>query len=208
MDARTFLHQARLDSQLELSDLASRTALSPAVLRNIDEGCFSELPPGLYARSYVRTFAAEVGLNPALAVQELEHLLPPAPDPFPLLREIAAATTDSWGVPRCAAIATDACILLLINSALVALVAACSGIAAGRMLNEAAPALAAILTVPVVAYFLLFAGVGGRTPGASLWHVPAPPRTRLTLQVILQRALSGGTVPGRPARKLRRFAVN
>ncbi|MBA3296720.1 MAG: helix-turn-helix domain-containing protein, partial [Acidobacteria bacterium] len=64
MNILTHLHQARLNCQLELSELAARTAISPSVLAKIDEGRFAELPAGIYARSYVRSFAAEVGVDP------------------------------------------------------------------------------------------------------------------------------------------------
>ncbi|HXG57310.1 MAG TPA: helix-turn-helix domain-containing protein [Vicinamibacterales bacterium] len=202
------LHQARVDRQLDLLELAARTALSPTVIEKIDEGRFTELPPGIYARAAVRVFAAEVGVDPSVAVRELDHLLPAAPDPFPMLREVAASSSDPWGAARCAALATDATILLLLNAALIGLVSVCSGIAATVMLTEAAPALSVILTVPVVAYFILFAGIGGRTPGASLYRVPAPPRTRLTLHVILHRAVAGFQPRACPVRRVRRFAVN
>ncbi len=195
MNILTHLHQARLNCKLELSELAARTAISPSVLVKIDQGRFAELPAGIYARSYVRSFAAEVGVDPALAVQGLDHVLPVATDPFPVLREITTPATRHWslarwGLERWAAVATDAVILLFLDAMLIAVVALCSGIAATVMLSEAAPALAAILAVPVVAYFVFFAGIGGRTPGATLWRVPAPPSTRLTLNLILQRALA------------------
>ena len=200
MNILTHLHQARLNCQLELSELAARTAISPSVLMKIDQGRFAELPAGIYARSYVRSFAAEVGVDPVLAVQGLDHVLPVAADPFPVLREVTTPATrhwslerwslERWGLARWAAVATDAVILLVLDTMLIGVVALCSGIAATVMLSEAAPALAAILTVPVVAYFVFFAGIGGRTPGASLWRVPAPPHTRLTLNLILQRALA------------------
>lgn len=82
------LHQARLDSNLDLDALCARTSLSPAVLRKLDEGRFEELPGGLYARSYVKSFAAEVGLDPDEALKNVEHLLPETPDPLSVLREL------------------------------------------------------------------------------------------------------------------------
>lgn len=185
------LHRARLARRLDLTEMAARTALSPAVLKKIDEGRFGELPAGLYARSYVRSFAAEVGLDPTSAVRDLEDLLPHAPDPMPALQEIARATSpELWPMARCAAVATDAMILFAINSTLMTLVSVCSGIPVEFMLKDTAPALTSIFSVPVLAYFVVFAGIGGRTPGASLWQVPPPPRTPLTLSVILQRTFA------------------
>jgi hypothetical protein len=85
MDSRRFLYHARIDRHLTLEEIRVRTALSPSVLRNLDEGRFERLPSGLYSRAYVRAFAAAVGLDPEHAVDQLEHLLPGAPDPLPVL---------------------------------------------------------------------------------------------------------------------------
>lgn len=85
MDSRRFLYHARINSHLTLDEIRLRTALSPSVLRNLDEGRFERLPSGLYSRAYVRAFAAAVGLDPKYAVERLEHLLPGAPDPVPVL---------------------------------------------------------------------------------------------------------------------------
>lgn len=85
MDSRRRLYHARIDSHLTLEQIGVRTALSPSVLRHIDEGRFELLPSGLYARSYIRTFASAVGLDPETTLALVEHLLPGAPDPLPAL---------------------------------------------------------------------------------------------------------------------------
>jgi Helix-turn-helix domain/RDD family len=85
MDIRRQLNEARLEHSLTLEQIAMRTALSASVLRHLDEGRFELLPPGLYARSYVRAFATEVGLDPEATLAQLEHLLPGAPNPLPIL---------------------------------------------------------------------------------------------------------------------------
>jgi hypothetical protein len=92
MDNRRRLYHARISRHLTLEQIGIRTALSPTVLRNIDEGRFELLPSGVYARSYVRTYASAVGLNPDEALAELEDLLPGAPDPIALLHEARAVT--------------------------------------------------------------------------------------------------------------------
>jgi hypothetical protein len=88
MDGNQTLHEARMKRNLGLGELKAKTSLSAAVLQKIDEGRFDELPAGVYARAYVKSFAAEVGLDPDEALRELEHLLPGAPDPLPVLREL------------------------------------------------------------------------------------------------------------------------
>nr|MBA3641040.1 helix-turn-helix domain-containing protein [Acidobacteriota bacterium] len=80
MDVQVDLHRARLARGLSLEEILGRTALSLGVLKKIDEGRYSELPPGLYARSYVKMFAVEVGVEPELALANLEPVLPAAPD--------------------------------------------------------------------------------------------------------------------------------
>jgi len=94
VDNRRHLYHARVNAQLTLEQIGLRTALSPTVLKNLDEGRFELLPSGVYARSYVRTFAAAVGLNPEATLAELEHLLPGAPDPLPLLNARDRTTAD------------------------------------------------------------------------------------------------------------------
>ena len=85
MDIRRNLYHARINRRLTLEQIGVRTALSPSVLRNLDQGKFELLPSGVYARSYVRTFAEAVGLDPEAALAEIEHLLPGTPDPLPAL---------------------------------------------------------------------------------------------------------------------------
>jgi hypothetical protein len=58
-------------------------------VHSIDSGSLDALPPGLYARSYVRAFARVVGLDAEEAVRQLEPSLPRADDPLPVLRELA-----------------------------------------------------------------------------------------------------------------------
>ena len=78
------------------AQLAALTLLSPGILHKIDEGRFTELPGGLYARSYIRAFASVVGLDPEDVVRELGERLPPAENPLPALREIARSGDPAW----------------------------------------------------------------------------------------------------------------
>jgi hypothetical protein len=93
VEPRRYLYHARINAHLTLQQIGVRTALSPTVLRNLDEGRFELLPSGVYARSYVRTFAVAVGIDPEAALAELEQLLPGAPDPVPALN---ARRTYDW----------------------------------------------------------------------------------------------------------------
>jgi hypothetical protein len=90
------LHRARLGNGISLSEVTARTCLSPRIVQLIDVGQFDRLPGGIYARSYVRSFAAVVGLDPESVVAELSQQLPPNEDPLPALRESTRAYLPPW----------------------------------------------------------------------------------------------------------------
>jgi transcriptional regulator with XRE-family HTH domain len=58
------LRRAREHRHLSLGDIATRTRLSINVLRAIERNDFGSLPAGMFRKAYLRTVAAEVGLNP------------------------------------------------------------------------------------------------------------------------------------------------
>lgn len=195
MDVRTHLHQARLASRLTLGDLSARTALSPAVLEKIDAGRFEELPAGVYARSYVRAFAVQVGLDPVTTLSEVEPLLPAARDPFPVLREVRNAQTPQTlhlQLARGSAAALDALLLLgVVVMPVLVLASWSSGVEVRILLADAGGALAAFCAVPVGLYFVLFDGIGGATPGCRAFGLTdAGTRMPLKLPEILRRAVS------------------
>ena len=90
------LHRARVARGIDLNGVIRETRLSPRIVESIDEGRFEQLPQGVYARSYVRAFAAAVGLDPNAAVQELYAALPAIDDPLPALRDIARGAGPDW----------------------------------------------------------------------------------------------------------------
>ena len=195
MRLETRLHRARIDRGIDLTDLATRTRLSPHVLRKIDEGRFAELPAGVYARAYVRAFAAEVGLQPEEAVQELEAVLPPAEDPLNGLREAVRRSPPAPGsararAARAAAAVLDAAVLLAIDALFVQLIAAACDVDVITLLEQAGAVVSLFCAIPVALYFIVFDGVGGRTPGAWLCQVPAPDSPApLRLRTIFMRTV-------------------
>ena len=200
MRLETRLHRARVDRGIDLSDLSARTRIHPHLLRKIDEGRFAELPPGIYARSYVRAFASAVGLEPGQVVQELASVLPDVPDPVESLRDVigeprltrAAVAEVTVKLPgtRGVAAAFDAAVLLSIDAALVALIALICGVDVRTLMNQAGAAVAMFCVIPVALYFVLFCGVGGRTPGAWVCRLPESRASEpLRLQTILLRTV-------------------
>lgn len=194
MDVRTHLHEARLARQLTLADLGARTALSPGVLKRIDTGRFEELPGGLYARSYVRAFAAEVGVDPVEALTALEELLPAAQDPLPVLREVRSPSVTALHLllARCSAAVLDALLLLVAVVMPTLLLASWStGVEVRTLLAEAGGALGALCAIPLALYFLVFDGIGGATPGRRAFGSSEPaPRGPLKLPEIVRRVVS------------------
>lgn len=218
MDTRKNLHRARVARSMDLSRVSAITALSPAIVRKIDDGRFEELPGGLYARSYVRAFAEAVGVAPEVALKDVEALLPGAPDPLPTLREksgptpgdllrehaqqcvtavrvalrrVDATVLEQQGLDlrRGAAAVLDALVLALIGAATTALTAWVCDVSFVQILDQAGLALAVMLSLPVLLYFVLFQGVGGRTPGARVCGLPRREQPRkLRLDIIATRA--------------------
>ena len=90
------LHRTRLGCGISLSEVTARTCLSPRIVQLIDAGQFGQLPGGIYARSYVRSFAAVVGLDPDAIISELSEQLPPDEDPLPVLRASTRANLPAW----------------------------------------------------------------------------------------------------------------
>ena len=203
---------------MDLSRVSALTALSPTIVRKIDDGRYEELPGGLYARAYVRAFAQAVGVAPEQALRDVEALLPGVPDPLPAMREKSGPSTGAWLaagfqhlltlVPRPTASGDptrlptgsrpslrrgfasilDALVLFGIGMTTTALTAWLCGVTFVTLLEEAGVALAAMMVVPVALYFVLFQGIGGRTPGATACGLPTREEPReLRLDVIAAR---------------------
>lgn len=218
MDTRKNLHRARVARSLDLSRVSALTALSPWIVRKIDDGRYEELPGGLYARSYIRAFAEAVGVKPDEALKDVEALLPGAPDPLPtlraqtgptpgellrthaqacvshtrtVLRRVDLSLLEGHGLDlrRAAAAVFDAIVLALIGAATTAMTAWVCGVGFVEILDQAGVALAIMLSLPVLLYFVLFQGIGGRTPGARACGLPRRQEPgKLRLDIIATRA--------------------
>jgi cytoskeletal protein RodZ len=89
------LRRAREHRGLSLGDVARVTKLSTNVLRAIEHNDFASLPAGMYRKAYLRSVAAEVGLNPHDIAAEYHALYEPAADPE-RVADVAAAIPDRW----------------------------------------------------------------------------------------------------------------
>jgi transcriptional regulator with XRE-family HTH domain len=71
---------------MTLAAVAEITKISPFLLIALERGDVSRWPGGIYRRSFIRAYAAAVGLPPEPTLREFVHLFPePGQDPAPLL---------------------------------------------------------------------------------------------------------------------------
>jgi transcriptional regulator with XRE-family HTH domain len=70
------LKNAREKKGMSLRDIAARTRISVMSLEALERGDLSRLPGGIFTRSFVRTYAAEVGLDPQRTIQDFIAQLP------------------------------------------------------------------------------------------------------------------------------------
>ena len=170
----TSLRQARLAAGLQLSDIAQRTRISPSILRWIDNGQFHRLPAGIYARSYVRAFAQAVGLDANAVIASIEYDLPAAADvtAASAVRPAQRSLALSPDLARMVATSADTVLLAIIYALVLAATAAVCRRPVGEVLAFGMPAIVVVLLVLTAFYFVVFAGVEGRTPGARLAGLP------------------------------------
>lgn len=62
------LKRAREAAGLSLSEMATRTKIAATALESLERNDFSRLPGGIFGRSFVRSYATEVGVDPDATV--------------------------------------------------------------------------------------------------------------------------------------------
>ena len=70
------LRTQRLERQIELSDIAEQTKIRVSLLEGLERDDLSQWPGGIFRRSYVRTYARAIGLDPDAVVREFLELYP------------------------------------------------------------------------------------------------------------------------------------
>ena len=78
MDLGTDLRKARERAGFSLLDLAARTRIPLNSLRAIEQNDFAKVPPGIFVRSFIRSYAREVGVDPVTAIAEYRAMTSPA----------------------------------------------------------------------------------------------------------------------------------
>ena len=87
------LRQARERRGISLRQIASNTKIAAAALEALERNDISKLPGGIFSRAFVKSYAAEVGLNPEETVKEfLDRFDQAAP---PTAESVAAAIPEA-----------------------------------------------------------------------------------------------------------------
>jgi len=80
---------------VSLRDIADHTKLSIAALESLEKNDLSRIPGGIFARSLVRSYASEVGLDPEATVREFVARFNVEPPPsFTAEHSAEAAAAD------------------------------------------------------------------------------------------------------------------
>ena len=75
------LRQAREGRGISLAQLAASTKISLVALEALERNDVSKLPGGIFSRSFVRSYAVEVGLDPDETVNDFDRVQETPPPP-------------------------------------------------------------------------------------------------------------------------------
>jgi len=91
MDVGFELRQAREQRSLSLQQLSNITKISPRILQAIEASDENRLPAPVFARSFVRAYAAEVALDPDTTMHRYFEQFSPPPAAEPATASLPAA---------------------------------------------------------------------------------------------------------------------
>lgn len=75
------LRKAREGRGISVRQIADRTKIAAATLEALERNDISKLPGGIFSRSFVRSYAAEIGLDPNETVREFLERFQGEPGP-------------------------------------------------------------------------------------------------------------------------------
>ncbi len=76
-DVGARLRAAREAKQISLREIAETTKISVSALEALEENDVAQLPGGIFTRAFVRSYAAEVGLDPEETMRDFVAQVPP-----------------------------------------------------------------------------------------------------------------------------------
>ena len=115
------LRAAREARGVALRQIAATTRISVAALEALERNDISKLPGGIFSRSFVRSYAAEVGLDPDEAVREFIDRFGTEPPPEPVVVANISEEERAFEARRQAAMLTVRVIVVLLVAGLVVL---------------------------------------------------------------------------------------
>lgn len=206
MEPHARVKQARLALGEGMVSVSRRIGVAERLLRAIEDGRFGDLPPGIYGRAAIRSYAAALGLEPTEILAACEALLPAVDDPItamgrlrgvrpstlprsrPAIEAGAEARCPDWRLAAAAALDAG-----LIGAVLVAVIGSASVMARAPLAALGGSALAFGLVSVLLgsSYFVWFGGVSGAT-GGERWigRRPSSGQARcLDLRGIASRAM-------------------
>jgi hypothetical protein len=78
LDFGAKMRRARERRGLSLAEIAAATKIAPAALEALERNDISRLPGGIFSRAFVRSYAAQVGLDPEATIREFIARFPDA----------------------------------------------------------------------------------------------------------------------------------
>ncbi len=118
-DFGKYLRQARESRSLSLRELSVTTKISMTVLQALEANDTAQVPGGIFGRSFVRTYAEEVGLDPDTAVKAFLETLPGKGTRESVRGAVGLDGSEGFGNEQIRALAVR---LILISLPIVALI--------------------------------------------------------------------------------------
>jgi hypothetical protein len=207
------LRRARARHGEDLASLSARTGLRVHHIRAIEDGRLRDLPPGIYGRAAVRSFAVAYGLDPEAAVADCDVLLPQVEDPLDALARARGVARS----PATASFATAESMTVSAVRLRPFAAATLDGIVAGTLFVCLAASAALLIRAPLASlrsstaalvlvalildacYYVWLGGLVGTTLGElTLGPDPLPRDPRpLTLRAIALRTVWTATADAR-----------
>jgi transcriptional regulator with XRE-family HTH domain len=199
------LRRTRAQHGEDLASLSARTGLRVQHIRAIEDGRLRDLPPGIYGRAAIRSFAAAYGLDPEAVLADCRELLPQVEDPIDAMaraRGVARTPEPASTAPAEAMTVSDVRLRPFAAATLDGIVAGALFVCltGGAALLIRAPiaslgsSTAALVLVGLIfdaGYYVWLGGLVGTTLGEFTlgpYLLPRDPRP-LTLRAIARRTL-------------------
>jgi cytoskeleton protein RodZ len=115
------LRTAREARGVALRQIAATTRISVVALEALERNDISKLPGGIFTRSFVRSYAAEVGLDPDETVREFIDRFGTEPPPEPVVIATISEEERAFEARRQAAMLTVKVIVVLLVAGLLVL---------------------------------------------------------------------------------------